>query len=67
MKIDHDLIRQLQTCGSGGSVHTRNKARCYYCWYKLNPKVRVELEKMIRTALATGDWSPLRIRMRKWF
>ena len=64
--FDKDLAKQLATCKSG-DIHTRNKARCYYCWYKLDPDLRVKLEKMIRAALTTGDWRPLRARMRRWF
>jgi tripartite-type tricarboxylate transporter receptor subunit TctC len=65
--FDADLVKQVKSCDNGADVHTRNKAVCYYCWLKLNPEVRQELESMMRKALASGDWQPLRIRMRRWF
>jgi hypothetical protein len=65
--LDVNLIQQVKICGDGASVHTRNKAICYYSWYKTSPKIRKELETKMRQALASGDWSALQQRMRKWF
>lgn len=65
--INKDLVKRVQSCGDGASVHTRNKAICYYCYAKTTPKLREELETLMQEALGTGDWSILKQRMRRWF
>jgi len=66
-KADPELVRQMQLVGNGVDVHTRNKARCYYIWDRTKPTLRAELDTLIRQALASGNWSKLRRRMRRWF
>lgn len=66
MKIDPELVQKLKTYQAGVNVHTVNKARCYYEDIR-QVRIRPKLDKMIREALATHDWTPLRIYMRRWF
>jgi len=66
-KPDEQLVRQLKAYQAGANVHTVNKARCYYTWWKTNPSRRLKLDGMIREALVNHDWSTLRLYMRRWF
>ena len=63
---DPALVRRLQTSGSGANNHTRAKALCYYR-EGAKPKRLATLDKMIREALATDNWSKLRKHMKGWW
>ncbi len=65
-KPDPALIRRLQTSGSGANNHTRGKALCYYR-EDANPNRLGALDKLIREAFATDDWSELKKYMRGWW
>ena len=67
MKPDPKLIQQMQKVGSGADIHTINKARSYYTHNKINQETLAKLDKMIRKALSSGDWSALRRKMQRWF
>jgi hypothetical protein len=64
-KPDPALVQQLRVT-SVTDTHTLNKACYYYCG-RLKATVRKELDTMIRQALVTKDWRPLKERMRRWF
>jgi hypothetical protein len=64
---DAQLIKRLKIYQAGANAHTVNKARYYYTgWSRRKVNLDV-LETMIRTALATHDWTPLRLHMRRWW
>ena len=64
---DPHLVQKLKTYLPGANVHTVNKARCYYEWPELNQKRLMKLDGMIREALVSHDWVPLRFYMQRWF
>lgn len=65
-KPDPTLVHRLRTSGSGANNHTRAKALFYYestkSWVR-----REVLDKMIRQAFATDDWSKLYKHMKGWW
>lgn len=67
---DKQLIHDWQQLGQGDHVHTINKALFYY---ELNGKFgmknerKLELEKQMRIALATGDFKQLSTSLRGWW
>ncbi len=63
-RLDPALIRRLQTNGRDPN-RTRAKALVYYGAF--DAQRRATLDKMIREALATDDWSELKEHMRGWW
>lgn len=65
--VDQQLVKAVQSVVDGASIHTRNKAVCYYQYAELKPEKRAVLDAMMRKSLEINDWAPLRQYMRYWF
>ena len=63
---NRQLVKQLKMYQAGANVHTVNKARYYYTGARTQ-KTRDMLDPMIRVALVTHDWAPLRTHMQNWW
>lgn len=66
MTPNPNLLRLLKMANKNANVHTINKARCYYESGHMSNKIRIELGEMIQEAFASGDWRPLKRKMRQW-
>lgn len=65
-KPDLALIQRLKTSGSGANNRIRAKALAYYD-LTIGPERRATLDRMIREAFATDDWSKLKKHMKGWW
>lgn len=64
---DRQIAHQLQMVVNGAAVHTINKAYFYYMSERTGPKRLANLDRLIRQALVTNEWSTLRIFMNRWW
>lgn len=65
-----ELIRQLQIKATGAHVHTINKAVYYLEVAKKRQPgdvARTTMENLVKAALATDDWTPLKNHMARWW
>lgn len=60
---DDDLSSKLEQHATGANVHTIRKT----LFYLKDPKAKWIVAPMAAEALRTGDWKPLKDRMRRWF